>query len=54
MKNSDVTASVSSPEEAIAHQEEIEEIGYQSIPLYESDGTTVIGELRLYSGRNAP
>ena len=54
IKNSDVTASVSSPEEAIAHQKEIEEIGYQSIPLYESDGTTVIGEDRLYSQRNAP
>ena len=54
IKNSDVTASVSSPEEAIAHQKEIEEIGYQSIPLYESDGTTVIGEYRLYPSRNAP
>ncbi len=54
IKNSDVTASVSSPEEAIAHQKEIEEIGYKSIPLYESDGTTVIGEYILYSQINAP
>jgi hypothetical protein len=52
IKNSDVTPSFSSPEEAIAHQKVIEEIGYQSIPLYESDGTTVIGEYKQYPSRN--
>ena len=48
IKQSDVTPSFSSPEEAIANQKEIERIGYQSIPLYELDGTTVIGEYRQY------
>jgi bla regulator protein BlaR1 len=45
----------SSPEEAIAYQEAIKAAsGYRSIPLYESDGKTVIGEFRLYYGPDQP
>ncbi|MFD0716970.1 hypothetical protein [Paenibacillus sp. GCM10027626] len=49
IKSSDISSSYSSPEEAIAHQKEVESVGYQSIPLYESDGTTIIGEFKLYN-----
>ncbi|WP_232699113.1 hypothetical protein [Brevibacillus daliensis] len=49
VKASDMAPSVSSPEEAIAYQESMEAIGYKSIPLYESDGKTVIGEFIMYS-----
>ncbi|WP_144940629.1 hypothetical protein [Paenibacillus sp. 32O-W] len=48
VKASDMNPSFSSPEEAIANQEAIEEIGYRSIPLYDSDGKTVIGEFKMY------
>jgi hypothetical protein len=51
IKNADVTPTASSPEEALAKQKEIEKQGYQSVPLYEPDGTTVIGEYRLYPSR---
>lgn len=54
IKNSDVTPTFSSPEEALIHQKEVEKQGYQSVPLYESDGTTVIGEYRLYPSRTSP
>lgn len=54
IKNEDVTPSASSPEEAVAKQKVIEKQGYQSVPLYEPDGTTVIGEYRLYPSRTAP
>lgn len=49
VKSSDLSPSVSSPEEAIAFQKSISATGYRSIPLYELDGKTVIGEFRLYS-----
>jgi len=43
------------PEEAIAHQEAVKAAGgYRSIPLYESDGKTVIGEFRLYLNYSIP
>ncbi|MGG1660856.1 hypothetical protein [Brevibacillus sp. NRS-1366] len=49
VKATDLDPKVSSPEEAIAYQKSIEAIGYKSVPLYKSDGKTVIGEFRLYS-----
>ncbi|MBW5468500.1 hypothetical protein GPJ61_11595 [Brevibacillus formosus] len=49
VKSSDLSPTVSSPEEAIAFQKSKEATGYRSIPLYELDGKTVIGEFRLYS-----
>jgi hypothetical protein len=49
VKASDLASSVSSPEEALASQESIEAVGYKSIPLYKSDGKTVIGEFKMYS-----
>ncbi|MBY0083613.1 MULTISPECIES: hypothetical protein [Brevibacillus] len=51
VKASDLNTNVSSPEEAYAYQKSMEELGYKSIPLYKSDGKTVIGEFRLYSSR---
>ncbi|MGK5654658.1 hypothetical protein [Brevibacillus formosus] len=51
IKTSDLSPGVSSPEEAIAYQKSIEEVGYRSIPLYKSDGITVIGEFRLQSSK---
>jgi hypothetical protein len=45
----------SSPEEAIAYQEAIKAAGgYRSIPLYEADGKTVIGEFRMYLNYSIP
>ncbi|MDF2682171.1 MAG: pPPM1a [Brevibacillus sp.] len=51
VKSSDLSPSVSSPEEAIAYQKSMEAVGYRSIPLYKLDGITVIGEFRLYSSK---
>ncbi|WP_429842377.1 hypothetical protein [Brevibacillus sp. FIR094] len=48
VKTSDLRPPVSSPEEAIAFQKITEATGYRSIPLYETDGKTVIGEFRLH------
>lgn len=48
VKTSDLRPPVSSPEEAIDFQKITEATGYRSIPLYESDGKTVIGEFRLH------
>ena len=48
VKASDLGSSVSSPKEAIAYQETVEAVGYKSVPLYESNGKTVIGEFRMY------
>lgn len=48
IKASDLGSSASSPEEAIASQDAVKDVGYKSIPLYEADGKTVIGEFRLY------
>ncbi len=44
--------SFSSPEEAIAYQEKMQAAGSRSIPLYESDGRTEIGEFILGTGKN--
>ena len=49
VKSSDMSPSFSTPEEALAYQKEIEKVGYLSIPLYESDGKTVIGEFTMFS-----
>ncbi|TQK74277.1 hypothetical protein FB479_102920 [Brevibacillus sp. AG162] len=49
VRSSDLSPAVSTPEEAIAFQKIIEATGFRSIPLYKSDGKTVIGEFRLYS-----
>lgn len=54
VKATDMVPSVSSPEEAIAYQETIEAVGYESVPLYESDGKTVIGEFRMYLNYSIP
>ncbi|MFF2531522.1 hypothetical protein ACFVS2_21680 [Brevibacillus sp. NPDC058079] len=51
VKATDLNANVSTPEEAYAYQKSMEKLGYKSIPLYKSDGKTVIGEFRLYSSR---
>ncbi len=50
VKSSDLDSQVSSPEEAMVYQESMEGAGYKSIPLYESDGKTVIGEYRMSNG----
>lgn len=47
VKSSDLDPQVSSPEEAIVYMKSIENVDYISIPLYKSDGKTVIGEFRL-------
>lgn len=47
VKSSDLDAPVSSPEEALAYMKSLENVDYISIPLYETDGKTVIGEFRL-------
>ena len=49
VKASDLDSEVSNPEEALAYQENIQADGYVAIPLYKSDGKTVIGEFRMYS-----
>jgi len=51
VKATDLDPKVSSPEEAMAYQKSIEAIGYKSIPLYEADGKTVIGEFRLSTSK---
>lgn len=51
VKATDLNSNVSTPEEAYAYQKSMEELGYKSIPLYKSDGKTVIGGFRLYSSR---
>ncbi|CCC86299.1 hypothetical protein PPM_p0149 (plasmid) [Paenibacillus polymyxa M1] len=51
VKSSDMETSVSSPEEALTDQKSIKNAGYKSIPLYDSDGTTVIGEFKMYSSK---
>ena len=51
VKATDLDPKVSSPEEAMAYQKSIEAIDYKSIPLYEADGKTVIGEFRLSSSK---
>jgi hypothetical protein len=43
-----MASSVSSPEEAKAYQESVKTGSYKSIPMYESDGKTVIGEFKMY------
>ncbi|WP_028608384.1 hypothetical protein [Paenibacillus harenae] len=52
VKSSDLVPSVSSPEEALAHNKLMKELGYKSLPLYEADGKTIIGEFRMYSSTN--
>jgi hypothetical protein len=47
VKSSDLVPQVSSPEEANSYMKSIENVDYISIPLYKSDGKTVIGEFRL-------
>lgn len=47
VKLSDLDSNVSSPEEALTYQESAENSEYISIPLYNSDGETVIGEFRM-------
>lgn len=47
-KASDLNSSVSSPSEAINYQKSMESAGFKSVPLYKSDGKTVIGEFRMY------
>jgi len=53
IKNADISETATTTEEALTRQKEIEEAGYQSIPLYESDGATLIGEFRLYPSGDA-
>ncbi|ADC52385.1 hypothetical protein BpOF4_21949 (plasmid) [Alkalihalophilus pseudofirmus OF4] len=38
----------STPNQSIEDQKEIEREGYRSIPLFEYDGKTVVGEFRIY------
>lgn len=56
VKSSDLNGpSFSSPEEALAHQETLHKAGgYELIPLYESDGETVIGEFKMYLNYSIP
>ncbi|MFB5089463.1 hypothetical protein PGC35_20145 [Psychrobacillus sp. PGGUH221] len=49
VKAQDLTPNFSSPKEALAQQETIKTVGYVSIPLYKSDGNTIIGEFRMHS-----
>lgn len=49
VKATDLTSNFLSPKEALAHQESAKNAGYVSIPLYKSDGKTVIGEFRMSS-----
>ncbi|QNR65163.1 hypothetical protein IAQ67_14700 [Paenibacillus peoriae] len=49
VKSSDLANSATTPEEAIASQKSIKDVGYKSIPLYDADGKTVIGEFKMYS-----
>ncbi|MCM3471745.1 MULTISPECIES: hypothetical protein [Brevibacillus] len=48
VKAADLDSSASSPQEAIIYQESMKSVDYKSIPLYESDGKTKIGEFRFY------
>lgn len=55
IKATDMSPSVSSPEEAIAYQESVKATGgYISIPLYESDGKTIISQFRMYLNYSIP
>lgn len=52
VKSVDLNSAYSSPEEAIGYQNMIENTGYHSIPLYESDGVTIIGEFKMFQLSN--
>ncbi|MFJ8103426.1 hypothetical protein [Lysinibacillus sp. NPDC096212] len=49
VKEKDLNPRFTSPEEALAHQKAVDIAGYKSIPLYKSDGKTIIGEFKLGS-----
>ncbi len=44
----------SSPEEAVKRQLEKEARGLYTVPLYDSDGKTVIGEFMMGTGKESP
>lgn len=49
VKSSDLLPGVSSPEEAMEYQKSADAAGSKSIPLYKSDGKTVIGQFKFGS-----
>ncbi|MGO4699428.1 hypothetical protein AB4Z50_34880 [Paenibacillus sp. 2TAB26] len=52
VKSTDLEPSMSSIEEALAYNKSMEKLGYVSLPLYETDGKTIIGEFIIYSSSN--
>lgn len=55
VKAADMAPTFFSPEEAMAYQESVKAAGgYTLIPLYKSDGKTVIGKFRLYLNYSIP
>ncbi|SEB27645.1 hypothetical protein [Paenibacillus sp. 276b] len=49
IKTSDLESGAASPEEAMEYQASIESVDVRSIPMYKSDGNTVIGQFKVGS-----
>lgn len=49
IKTSDLESGAASPEEAMEYQESIKSLNSRFIPMYKSDGITVIGEFKVGS-----